>query len=127
MLLSRVGIPLLRFHPHPSHRRSIGQAISLTASIGGIVACLRLSGFLLERYVHEQSRAISEEFAFPDIIPEQWFLFMWELDRNPHAFRVERDSNPPFEHRLLTLAGNPSISFNAFLWMRMLNIGLRLI
>jgi hypothetical protein len=31
MVLCWVGIPLLRFHPHPSHRRSIGQAIGLTA------------------------------------------------------------------------------------------------
>jgi hypothetical protein len=31
MILSRVGVPLLRFHPHSSHRRSIGQAIGLTA------------------------------------------------------------------------------------------------
>ena len=31
MLLSGVGIPLLRFHPHPSQCRSIGQAIGLTA------------------------------------------------------------------------------------------------
>jgi len=31
LLFAWVGIPLLRFHPHPSHRRSIGQAIGLTA------------------------------------------------------------------------------------------------
>jgi len=31
ILFAWVGIPLLRFHPHPSHRRSIGQAIGLTA------------------------------------------------------------------------------------------------
>jgi len=31
MVLCWVGIPLLRFHPHPSHRRSIGQTIGLTA------------------------------------------------------------------------------------------------
>ena len=31
MILSRVGIPLLRFHPHPSQCRSIGQTIGLTA------------------------------------------------------------------------------------------------
>jgi len=27
LLFAWVGIPLLRFHPHPSHRRSIGQAL----------------------------------------------------------------------------------------------------
>jgi len=31
ILLAWVGIPLLRFHPHPSHRRSIGQTIGPTA------------------------------------------------------------------------------------------------
>jgi hypothetical protein len=31
LIISRVGIPLLRFHPHPSQCRSIGQAIGLTA------------------------------------------------------------------------------------------------
>jgi hypothetical protein len=31
VILCWVGIPLLRFHPHPSHRRSIGQTIGLTA------------------------------------------------------------------------------------------------
>jgi len=31
LILSRVGIPLLRFHLHPSHRRSVGQTIGLTA------------------------------------------------------------------------------------------------
>ena len=31
MILSRVGIPLLRFHLHPSQCRSIGQTIGLTA------------------------------------------------------------------------------------------------
>ena len=31
VILCWVGIPLLRFHLHPSHRRSIGQAIGLTA------------------------------------------------------------------------------------------------
>jgi hypothetical protein len=31
LLFAWVGIPLLRFHPHPSHRRSIGQTIGLTA------------------------------------------------------------------------------------------------
>jgi len=31
ILFAWVGIPLLRFHPHPSHRRSIGQTIGLTA------------------------------------------------------------------------------------------------
>ena len=31
MVLCWVGIPLLRFHPHPSQRRSIGRAIGLTA------------------------------------------------------------------------------------------------
>jgi hypothetical protein len=31
MVLCWVGIPLLRFHLHPSHRRSIGQTIGLTA------------------------------------------------------------------------------------------------
>jgi len=31
LILCWVGIPLLRFHPHPSHRRSIRQAIGLTA------------------------------------------------------------------------------------------------
>ena len=31
LVLCWVGIPLLRFHPHPSQCRSIGQAIGLTA------------------------------------------------------------------------------------------------
>jgi hypothetical protein len=31
ILFAWVGIPLLRFHLHPSHRRSIGQTIGLTA------------------------------------------------------------------------------------------------
>jgi hypothetical protein len=31
MVLCWVGIPLLRFHLHPSQCRSIGQAIGLTA------------------------------------------------------------------------------------------------
>jgi len=31
ILFAWVGIPLLRFHPHPSQRRSIGQTIGLTA------------------------------------------------------------------------------------------------
>jgi hypothetical protein len=31
ILFAWVGIPLLRFHPHPSHRRSIGETIGLTA------------------------------------------------------------------------------------------------
>jgi len=31
LLFAWVGIPLLRFHPHPSQRRSIGQTIGLTA------------------------------------------------------------------------------------------------
>ena len=31
MVLCWVGIPLLRFHPHPSRRRSIGQTIGVTA------------------------------------------------------------------------------------------------
>ena len=32
VILCWVGIPLLRFHPHPSHRRSIGQTIGVTAN-----------------------------------------------------------------------------------------------
>jgi len=31
ILFAWVGIPLLRFHPHPSQRRSIGQTIGVTA------------------------------------------------------------------------------------------------
>jgi hypothetical protein len=39
---------------------------------------------------------------------KQWFLFMWELNWNPDAFRMERDSNPPFEDAVLLM-----LHFNA--------------
>lgn len=61
------------------------------------------SRLLLDCYVHEPSLAISDQFAFSDVMCKQWFLFMWKLNWNPDAFRVEWDSNPPFEGAVLLM------------------------
>jgi len=67
-------------------------------SISAFESCLLLDG-----YVYEPSLAISDEFAFSQLMLQKRFLLMWKLNWNPDAFRVEWDSNPPFEDGALLM------------------------